>query len=578
MAAEHERLTTALIGLRHAIAEQGFDLPDPRQATRRAQRDRLVAELDGHLARLGSWDAPLLVVVGGGTGAGKSTLVNSLIGHAVAATGVIRPTTSSPTVLMHPRDERWFTDERVLASLPRVRASDDGGAGTGGARQLHLVPSNAIPAGLAILDAPDVDSVRTANRELADLLLDAADVWVWLVTARTYADEASMDYLRRAARRRTALTVVLSQVHDRDAPEVMADLHRKLAAEGLTDVSVFVVPFARVEGQRLPERAISEVRTWLRSLSRTEARDSLRRQTLQGALDDVAHEVDPLVAAVADEQATTARLDEVVQRELGSVPELLRNALGEGVPLRQEVLARWRDFVGTNRFLSMVESATGMVRGWVQTALARVTSVEEARVQDRVRTEIADTVAGLVVDSHQVAIARTVARWEDPPAGERLLADRPELRTASPALRERAEQAVAEWQDAVTALIETTFAERRVRARWLSTVVNAAATAAILAAFASTGGLTTAEAGIAAGAGATNQALLVKLLGAQNVRWLVDRVTADLLDHSAAVAEQERRRYADALAAVSPAGDETGRLREALEALTRARAETETGT
>src|SRR3712207_7304862 len=46
--------------------------------------------------RLRQMDAPLLMVVGGSTGAGRSTLVNSLVGAPVSASGVLRPTTRAP--------------------------------------------------------------------------------------------------------------------------------------------------------------------------------------------------------------------------------------------------------------------------------------------------------------------------------------------------------------------------------------------------------------------------------------------------------------------------------------------------
>ena len=49
-------------------------------------------------------DAPLLMVVGGSTGAGKSTLVNSLVGADVSPAGVLRPTTRAPVLVCHPAD------------------------------------------------------------------------------------------------------------------------------------------------------------------------------------------------------------------------------------------------------------------------------------------------------------------------------------------------------------------------------------------------------------------------------------------------------------------------------------------
>ena len=75
-------------------------------------------------------DAPLLMVVGGSTGAGKSTLVNSLVGAQVSAAGVLRPTTRAPVLVCHPDDVRWFEDDRILPGLaPHDRAGRAGPAG-----------------------------------------------------------------------------------------------------------------------------------------------------------------------------------------------------------------------------------------------------------------------------------------------------------------------------------------------------------------------------------------------------------------------------------------------------------------
>ena len=58
-------------------------------------RERIRAankQLDDYiLPRAGSLDAPLTVVVGGSTGAGKSTLVNSLLGEPLTRAGAIPP-------------------------------------------------------------------------------------------------------------------------------------------------------------------------------------------------------------------------------------------------------------------------------------------------------------------------------------------------------------------------------------------------------------------------------------------------------------------------------------------------------
>jgi hypothetical protein len=531
-----------------------------------ALRDRVVADIQGHMARLQDWEAPLLVVLGGGTGAGKSTVTNSLVGRVVTATGVVRPTTTNPTLVTHPSDREAFTGERVLPDLPRATGARPG-AYTGGT-VLHVETDEEVPEGLALLDAPDVDSVRTENRELADALLDAADVWVWFATARTYADEEGMRYVRRAARRRTALAVCLTQVRDADRDEVMADLRAKLAAAGLPgDVAVVAVPFATVRDEQLAEEAVAALRAWLWPLAEPARRTALRRQTLDGALEDLRVETAPLLAAVVEQEEAAAHLRLAVERSFAAVPDRLADALDEGLPLRQEILDRWTDLVGGGRLLGFIESATGLVRTWIRDNLATVTGVEEERLQRRVQAAVADTVTELIVEADDLAVAETVASWRRHPGGPAVLDTNPALTVADEDVRRRAEEAVASWQGEIVDLIRTKGAERKVRARWLTTVLNASATAAILLAFASTGGLTGAEVGIAAGASAGQQALLAKLLGAQNLAWLLREVRARLLDRVARIAEAQARRHRDAVDALAPPAGLAAEVEAALAAL-----------
>ena len=83
-----------LTPLESALAElRGGGAGSPPAATAGAEEQRKVADeikrqLDDYvMPRLATIDAPLLAVVGGSTGAGKSTLVNSLVGREVSAPG-----------------------------------------------------------------------------------------------------------------------------------------------------------------------------------------------------------------------------------------------------------------------------------------------------------------------------------------------------------------------------------------------------------------------------------------------------------------------------------------------------------
>ncbi|MEJ7705008.1 MAG: GTPase [Geodermatophilaceae bacterium] len=203
-------LLAALDKLRVTVSSCAFplDLPAAREA-RRTQQSVADQLRDYILPRLSRLDAPLLVVVGGSTGAGKSTLVNSLVGRQVSEPGVLRPTTRSPVLVLNPEDQGWFASDRVLPGL--ARTTGDGPAGV----SLRLATDTTVPLGLALLDAPDVDSVVTENREMADQLLAAADLWLFVTSAARYADAVPWGFLRLAVERAVAVAMVLDRVAPR---------------------------------------------------------------------------------------------------------------------------------------------------------------------------------------------------------------------------------------------------------------------------------------------------------------------------------------------------------------------------
>ena len=244
-------LTAALVALREALAGTRLELElDGRAAADDARRE-LVAQIDDYLLpRLGAMEAPLLMVVGGSTGAGKSTLVNSIVGFDVSPSGVLRPTTRAPVLVCHPGDRRWFEDERILPDLARTTG---GPAGPGG---LQLAPTDHLPAGMALLDAPDIDSVVEANRALARQLLAAADAWLFVTTAARYADAVPWDLLRAARERGTALSLVLDRVAPEAVAEVSTHLREMLAERGLGDAELLVVPEVPLADGLLPASAL----------------------------------------------------------------------------------------------------------------------------------------------------------------------------------------------------------------------------------------------------------------------------------------------------------------------------------
>src|SRR4051794_3209387 len=312
-----QALPDALRRLREALQAPVLELEAGAVADGRRDRAELVAQIGDHLIpRAERMDAPLLMVVGGSTGAGKSTLVNSLVGAPVSAAGVLRPTTRAPVLVCHPGDVRWFEDDRILPGLARTTG---GPAQSGG---LELVPTDALPSGLALLDAPDIDSVVAANRALAGQLLAAADSWLFVTTAARYADAVPWDMLHAARDRGTAVSLVLNRVPADAVDEVPGHLREMLAERGLGETPLLVVEESTPRDGLLPAAELTPVRAWLDDLAAdAQARAGVVRRTLTGALQslprraaDVREAAEQQVAAAAELRAA---VDDAYRRGAG---------------------------------------------------------------------------------------------------------------------------------------------------------------------------------------------------------------------------------------------------------------------
>src|SRR5690606_32019356 len=126
---------------------------------------------------------------------------------------------------------------------------------------------DAVPRGVALLDAPDLDSFEEANRTLAGRLMDAADLWLFVTTPARYGDALPWAALARAQERGTAVAVVLNRVRDADAPTLRRALLERLRDQELVDAPMFVVPDAGPTTALLAPDAVADLRAWLTTLA-----------------------------------------------------------------------------------------------------------------------------------------------------------------------------------------------------------------------------------------------------------------------------------------------------------------------
>ena len=551
---------------RLGVALDGVALPLelPEVERRRGARQEMLGQLTDYvLPRLRQIEAPLLAVVGGSTGAGKSTLVNSVVGRRVTEPGVLRPTTRSPVLAHHPADASWFDSERIFPELARTSAA------TADPRALQLVPVDTVPRGLAVLDAPDIDSVESQNRALASQLLAAADLWLFVTSAARYADQVPWDFLKAAAERSTAVAIVLDRIPPGAREEVADHLAQMLQERGLPDARLFTVEEGALdEAGLLPAEAVSEIRGWLDGLaSDSAAGAAVVRQTLDGAVAALARRAEEVADAHAAQVEMAARLRADAEQAYAQSERDVAEASADGSLLRGEVLARWQEFVGTGELLRSLETKVGWVRdritGWLR---------GKPQQAERVTVAVESGLESLLVEHAEAAAERAWRSWSSVEAGKRLRerGDR-DLGRASREFRSQAERSVRDWQQGVLEMVRTEGAEKRTTARFLAFGVNGLSVALMIVVFAHTAGVTGAEAGIAGGSAVLGQKLLEAVFGDQAVRRLAEHARTDLERRVTEVYAGARARFEARLDelgldpartdALRRAADEVGRLR-----------------
>ena len=530
-------LLAALDGLHRQVASLRLPLDTPdAERGRRLQREVTDQLEDYVLPRLRRLDAPLLAVVGGPTGAGKSTLVNSLVGIRISAAGVLRPTTRSAVLAYNPTDALWFEDERILPGLRRTT-----GDGANDPAALRLAASDRIPAGLAVLDAPDIDSVVTSNRDLATQLLAAADMWLFVTTAARYADAVPWEFLRSAVTRGTAVAVVLDRVPEGATEEVRGHLAAMLTEQGLGGAPLFVIAETTTFDALLPPEAVEPVRSWLHGLAADASlRAAVVRHTLDGAVRSLGARVFALAAAADAQAETVQRLRRTVDASYDEAQALVDEASSDGSLLRGEVMARWQEFVGTGELMRSLEAKVGRVRDRVTAAVQGKPAPGDDLVE-----ALESGVEALVRSAADAAAEQVAVAWSADPAGRVLLDD--SLRRASPELRERTERAVREWQGGILDMVRSQGQGKRRTARYLAFGVNGLGLMVMIVVFAHTGGLVAGEIAVAGGASALSQKLLEAVLGDQAVRTMADTARAELNARVEELLADERRRYLDRL-------------------------------
>ena len=577
------QLEAALLALRRRIVDVNLVYETEGAEATRAERRKLLSQIDDYLLpRIRQSEAPILVALVGSTGAGKLTLVNSIVGAQVSSTGIRRPTTNSPVLACHPDEADWFAENVFLPTVPRVR--QEGLARSGRDGLLVLAASEGMPKGVALLDTPDIDSVVSAHRDFAHQFLDASDLWLFMTTASRYADAAVWELLEYAKERGAALGIVLSRVPPPSGAELTAHFGAMLEANGLGENDRFVINETVITDGRLPAEVSAPVREWLKDTAvRADRRVAVLTQTMAGALDTFRSRVPALAAGVEAQLVIRSDLKAAVEGAYAAGLAEADEALADGSLLRGEILARWQDFAGTGELLRGLQAPRGRQgRQRRRGVPARARSLKSA---------LRAGIESLILSVADRAAEESVRRWRHHPAGVALLdalaaaeaseswtgsqfaadaglifgstaeamPDVPDADGESPAaplrqatlplahssadLQTRAVRAVSAWQDHVMRLVKAESVTKRSIARVMSFDDDSLATVLIVAML----GQRDAEGASAEGTGAVPQLLLTSLFGAGPLREIGSKARADLRERMRRLFDEEMLRFVEVI-------------------------------
>jgi energy-coupling factor transporter ATP-binding protein EcfA2 len=531
----------------------------PRTEAATARARQLADHLRGHVrVRAHSLDAPLLVVLVGPTGAGKSTVFNTTAERAASETGVIRPTTRVAVVLAHP-DDRSALAEGALAQIPVA--------------QMRFVEDPTIERGLVLVDAPDIDSLEHANRELTDRLVEAADLCLFVTTATRYADRVPWTVLERVRERGLPLQVIVNRmpVDAGDQADVLGDVRRLLADAGLDDAQVpgpDAPPRAIVSvgegalaasGDRLAQGTIDPV---IEEISRLradrQARLDLAMRALTGSLTGLGESLDRIADDAEHESIDTEALRRIADRAFEAGLAALQHEIARGTFLREEALRHWQAFVGADQITRFFSEGIIKIRG----AIAAVLRPANAPVAE-VRAATTDDLLAVARLQAAEAARRTATAWSDSPAVGRQLAEVPDLWLPSPDFDARLRVRLDDWIEGIVTEIQVHGRPKRLLARGAAVGVNALGTGVMLATFLHTGGLTGAELSVAAATAFLNQKLLYALFGEAAMVELVASARRRLDGALTATFEEERARFDSLLPATGVLTDLAEQFRSA---------------
>jgi hypothetical protein len=323
---------------------------------------RLLARIDTLRVRL---DAPLVVATLGGTGTGKSTLVNALVGADVSSAGRERPTTRLPTLVCRPG-----------LRLAMLGIDPD---------SVVVIERDApVLRDLVLLDCPDPDTtedeaVRGTNLARLRELLPHCDVLLVTTTQQKYRSARVAEELASAA---AGARLVFVQTHADVDSDIREDWQRALGGDYTTGELFFVDSQAAIAEARQGVQSRGEFARLVDLLTRELTVTATHRIRRANFLDLVGEALSNCHERVASALVKIEQIEAAIQEQRAKLAarlterlrdELLASRRSWESRLLGDVTSRW-GFSPFSCVLRIYQGLGGLVAG---AALVRVRSAAQ---------------------------------------------------------------------------------------------------------------------------------------------------------------------------------------------------------
>lgn len=328
------------------LDERLRDLPHGDPAIDEA-RHRARADLSALRFHAGYRQGPPLIAIIGGTGTGKSTLLNRLVGRQISATSYRRTFTAGPIAVVAPPTTLppdWLGVEHQSAKEMPARGRSDA---------LIVVQTDHDDAPAILIDTPDIDGDEPVHQQAADRVFRWCTGAVFVVTPEKYQMTELPPYYRLARRYGLGAWFVMNKTEHVEAVE---DYRRQLADRDWPDPPLFAIGRDDATFAPHPDQSLESLRRALSEATVKRDPDGLGNRKR----DLVIRVIDQIVAPLRQRRRLVERLSAALRAMEQPQPSVDVNPLTEQLRVRLQQRSILY-LMGPKRVWDRVRQAPGLL-------------------------------------------------------------------------------------------------------------------------------------------------------------------------------------------------------------------------